>query len=72
VRRFDGPVRAELEYDVTLVKDALASDRWEEMKATLEWNAPNYATAILSTAEIISVLLTNNSEEKTFQAKIYR
>jgi ureidoacrylate peracid hydrolase len=70
----DSTVRfaAKLDYEVTLVKDALASDCWEEMKATLEWNAPNYATAILSAAEVISVLLINNSEEKTFQAKIDR
>jgi ureidoacrylate peracid hydrolase len=57
---------------VTLVKDAIASYRWEEMKATLEWNAPNYATAILSATEVISVLSTNNPEAKTFQAKIDR
>jgi ureidoacrylate peracid hydrolase len=44
----DSTVRfaAELGYEVTLVKDAIASYRWEEMKATLELKAPNYATAI--------------------------
>jgi nicotinamidase-related amidase len=49
----DSTVRyaAELGYEVTLVKDAIASYQWEEMRATLEINLPNYATAILSAAE---------------------
>jgi len=52
----DSTVRfaAELGYDVTLVKDAIGSRSWDEMKATLEVNAPNYARAILSTAEVIA------------------
>jgi ureidoacrylate peracid hydrolase len=38
----DSTVRyaAELGYDVTLVKDAIASYQWEEMRATLEINLP--------------------------------
>ena len=54
----DSTVRfaAELGYDVTLVKDAIASYRWEEMQATLEINLPNYATSILSAADIIAAL----------------
>ena len=54
----DSTVRyaAELEYDVTLVKDAIASFRWEEMQATLELNLPNYATSILSAADTIAAL----------------
>jgi nicotinamidase-related amidase len=47
---------AELGYDVTLVKDAIASYRWEEMQATLELNLPNYATSILSAADTIAAL----------------
>jgi ureidoacrylate peracid hydrolase len=47
---------AELGYDVTLVKDAIASYRWEEMHATLEINLPNYATAIISAADTIAAL----------------
>ena len=45
----DSTVRyaAELGYEVTLVKDAIGSYSWDEMKATLELNAPNYARAIL-------------------------
>jgi ureidoacrylate peracid hydrolase len=54
----DSTVRyaAELGYDVTLVKDAIASFRWEEMQATLELNLPNYATSILSAADTIAAL----------------
>src|SRR3982074_3369244 len=54
----DSTVRyaAELGYDVTLVKDAIASYQWEEMRATLEINLPNYATAILSAADTIAAL----------------
>ena len=47
---------AELGFDVTLVKDAIASFSWDEMKATIEINAPAYANAILSTAELIAEL----------------
>ena len=44
----DSTVRyaAELGYEVTLVKDAIGSYSSDEMKATLELNAPNYARAI--------------------------
>ena len=48
----------ELGYRVTLVKDAIASLSWDEMKATLEVNAPLYADAIVSTEELISQLAT--------------
>jgi len=52
----DSTVRfaAELGYEVTLVKDAIGSRSWDEMKATLEVNAPNYARAILSTEELLA------------------
>ena len=54
----DSTVRyaAELGYEVTLIKDAIAAFSWDEMRTTLEQNAPNYATAILSTEEIIARL----------------
>ena len=54
----DSTVRfaAELGYEVTLVKDAIASYSWDEMKATLELNAPNYARAIVLTKELIGSL----------------
>ncbi len=54
----DSTVRyaAELGYEVTLVKDAIGGFSWDEMKATLELNAPNYARAILSTEELIAAI----------------
>jgi nicotinamidase-related amidase len=60
----DSTVRyaAELGYDVNLVKDAIASYQWEEMRATLEINLPNYATAILSAADTIAALNTQQSD----------
>jgi ureidoacrylate peracid hydrolase len=47
---------AELGYDVTVVKDAIASYDWEEMRTALEINLPNYATSILSAADTITAL----------------
>jgi ureidoacrylate peracid hydrolase len=54
----DSTVRyaAELGYEVTLVNDAIGSFSWDEMKATLEINAPHYARAILSTKDLIASL----------------
>jgi hypothetical protein len=36
--------------------DASSWARWDEMKATLELNAPNYARAMLSTEELIAAI----------------
>lgn len=44
----------ELGYHVTLVKDAIAAFRPEEMQATFEVNAPACAHAILTADEFIS------------------
>ena len=49
---------AELGYDVTMVKDATADYSDTEMRAALEVNLPNYASAIVSTKEIIQSLAT--------------
>jgi nicotinamidase-related amidase len=59
----DSTVRyaAELGYDVTLVKDAIGSFSWDEMKATLEWNAPHYARTILATEELVAALVPGQS-----------
>ena len=46
---------AELGYDVTVVKDAIADYSDREMDAALEVNIPNYA-AIMSTAEIVDTI----------------
>ena len=44
---------AELGYEVTMVKDATASYSDKEMHAALEVNIPNYASAIVTTDEIV-------------------
>jgi len=51
----DSTVRfaAELGYEVTLVKDAIASLTFEEMTATLEVNLPHYASAIVTADELL-------------------
>ncbi len=47
---------AELGYEVTVVKDATASYSDREMHAALEVNIPNYASVILSTAEVVETI----------------
>ncbi|MER9019064.1 isochorismatase family cysteine hydrolase [Mesorhizobium sp. M0898] len=44
---------AELGYDVTMVRDATADYSDEEMHAALDINMPNYASAIVTTDQII-------------------
>jgi len=44
---------AELGYDVTMVRDATADYSDREMHAALDINIPNYASAILTTNEIV-------------------
>jgi ureidoacrylate peracid hydrolase len=44
---------AELGYEVTVVKDATADYSDNEMHAALEINLPNYASAIVTTKEIV-------------------
>jgi len=47
---------AELGYDVTVVKDAVADYSDETMHAALEVNLPNYASAIVTTNEIVDLI----------------
>ena len=47
---------AELGYDVTVVKDATADYSDEMMHAALDINMPNYASAVVTTEEVVSVL----------------
>ncbi|OBK45326.1 cysteine hydrolase family protein [Mycobacterium sp. 1081908.1] len=47
---------AELGYDVTVVNDATASYSDTEMRAALEVNIPNYASAILTADEVVDAL----------------
>jgi nicotinamidase-related amidase len=51
----DATVRSavDLGYQVTVVRDATASYTDEHMHAALEINLPNYATAIVTTSEVI-------------------
>ena len=44
---------AELGYDVTMVKDATADYSDEAMHAALDVNIPNYASAVVTTDELI-------------------
>ena len=47
---------AELGYDVTVVKDATADYSDEHMRAALDINLPSYASAIVTTAEVVDSL----------------
>jgi nicotinamidase-related amidase len=47
---------AELGYEVTMVKDATADYSEVEMHAALDVNIPNYASAVVSTHEIVESL----------------
>lgn len=47
---------AELGYEVTMVRDATADYSHEEMHAALDINLPNYATAIVTTDEVVETL----------------
>ena len=47
---------AELGYQVTVVKDATASDSDEHMHAALDVNIPNYATTIVTASQMVDQL----------------
>ena len=47
---------AELGYDVTVVRDATADYSDEAMHAALEVNIPNYASAVVTTDEIVNAI----------------
>jgi ureidoacrylate peracid hydrolase len=47
---------AELGYQVTVVRDATADYSDEEMRAALDVNIPNYASAIVSANEIVAMI----------------
>ena len=47
---------AELGYEVTVVKDATADYSDEEMHAALVTNLPNYASAIVTTKEVVDLI----------------
>src|SRR5262249_42545630 len=47
---------AELGYEVTMVKDATADYSDREMHAALEVNIPSYASAVVTTDEIVAAI----------------
>ena len=53
---------AELGYDVTMVKDATADYSDEEMHAALAVNIPNYASAIVTTNEVVDSISGSGSK----------
>ncbi|TDO96985.1 cysteine hydrolase family protein [Flavobacterium sp. 245] len=46
----------ELGYHVTLIKDGIGAFNWDEIKATVETNFPNYGHSLLTTDEFITNL----------------
>ncbi|HEY2502680.1 MAG TPA: isochorismatase family cysteine hydrolase [Mycobacterium sp.] len=56
---------AELGYEVTLVKDAIGSFGHAEMDASLQFNIPAYASAVVSTDEIVAQLSVGHPEAAT-------
>jgi nicotinamidase-related amidase len=54
----------ELGYEVTVVKDATADYSDEEMHAALDVNVPNYASAVVTTEEIIDSIVSNTAAGK--------
>jgi nicotinamidase-related amidase len=53
---------AELGYQVTMVRDATADYSDEHMRAALAVNLPNYASAIVSTNEIVESISSMQAE----------
>lgn len=47
---------AEMGYDVTMVKDATADYSDDEMHAALDVNIPNYASAVVTTQEVVGAI----------------
>src|SRR5262245_39875511 len=58
---------AELGYDVTVVRDATADYSDEMMHAALDVNLPNYASAILTTNEVVDLISAVKSLEARAQ-----
>ena len=56
---------AELGYEVTLVKDAIASFGHEEMEASLRFNMPAYANAIVTTEQLLARLRDSEAAPRT-------
>jgi ureidoacrylate peracid hydrolase len=61
---------AELGYDVTMVKDATADYSADEMHAALDVNTPNYASAIVTTDEIVQAIRSIPSSNRSAAAHL--
>jgi nicotinamidase-related amidase len=60
---------AELGYEVTVIKDATADYSDETMHAALDVNLPNYASAIVTTTEIVDSISSLESQKPSAVAK---
>ena len=49
---------AQLGYEVTMVKDATADYSDEEMHPALDVNIPNYASAVVTTNEVVATIFS--------------
>lgn len=58
---------AELGYEVTVVKDATADYSDEMMRAALDINMPNYASAIVTTNEVVDLISSAQPVEVSAQ-----
>jgi ureidoacrylate peracid hydrolase len=56
---------AELGYDVIVVKDATADYSDEMMHAALDINMPNYASAIVTTNEVVNLISQQTQDSRT-------
>jgi nicotinamidase-related amidase len=61
---------AELGYEVTMVKDATADYGDEEMHAALDINIPNYASAMVTTDEVVEAMSSLSTVEISVGALI--
>jgi nicotinamidase-related amidase len=59
---------AELGYDVTVVKDATASYSEAEMHSALDIGMPNYASAIVTAAEIVDSMSALHARDSSDSA----
>ena len=55
---------AELGYEVTVVKDATADYSDKEMHAALDINIPNYASAVVTTSQIVASMTAANMTDR--------
>jgi nicotinamidase-related amidase len=55
---------AELGYDVTVVKDAVADLSEERMRAAFDINIPNYASSVVTTDEVVKAISCRETTER--------